>query len=86
MQAIDTKRRKGAAYGAGSSIIKHHMEVRGLGIINIKDLFGVAAVRDAKKIELVVERLMLVEWLLLNLVALLVVIRTNRVYLLVLLA
>jgi HPr kinase/phosphorylase len=56
---VDIKRRKGAAYGAGSSIIKHHMEVRGLGIINIKDLFGVAAVRDAKKIELVVE---LVEW------------------------
>ena len=42
-------------YGAGSEIIKHHMEIRGLGIINIKDLFGIAAVRDAKKIELVVE-------------------------------
>ena len=35
------------------------MEIRGLGIINIKDMFGIAAVRDAKKIELVVE---LVEW------------------------
>ena len=46
-------------YGVGSEIIKHHMEIRGLGIINIKDLFGIAAVRDAKKIELVVE---LVEW------------------------
>ena len=46
-------------YGAGSEIIKHHMEIRGLGIINIKDLFGIAAVRDQKKIELVVE---LVEW------------------------
>ena len=46
-------------YGAGSGIIRHHMEIRGLGIINIKDLFGVAAVRDRKKIELVIE---LVEW------------------------
>lgn len=46
-------------FGAGSDIIKHHMEIRGLGIINIKDLFGVAAVRDMKKIELVIE---LVEW------------------------
>ncbi len=46
-------------FGSGSDIIKHHMEIRGLGIINIKDLFGVAAVRDMKKIELVVE---LVEW------------------------
>ena len=48
-----------SVYGSGSEIIKHHMEIRGLGIINIKDLFGIAAVRDRKKIELVVE---LVEW------------------------
>jgi HPr kinase/phosphorylase len=54
-----TRRKAGAIYGAGNPIIKHHMEIRGLGIINIKDLFGVAAVRDRKKIELVVE---LVEW------------------------
>src|SRR5262249_19220167 len=36
-----------------------HMEGRGLGIINIKDMFGVAAVRDEKKIEMVLE---LIEW------------------------
>ena len=46
-------------YGSGSDVIKHHMEIRGLGIINIKDLFGISAVRDHKKIELVVE---LVDW------------------------
>lgn len=57
---VDIKRRKmDAVYGSGSAIIKHHMEIRGLGIINIKDLFGVASVRERKKIELVVE---LVEW------------------------
>jgi HPr kinase/phosphorylase len=54
-----TRRKPGAVYGSGNPIIKHHMEIRGLGIINIKDLFGVAAVRDHKKIELVIE---LVEW------------------------
>src|SRR5512132_3129028 len=54
-----TRRKAGSVYGAGNAIIKHHMEIRGLGIINIKDLFGVAAVRDHKKIELVIE---LVEW------------------------
>ena len=54
-----TRRKPGTIYGAGNPIIKHHMEIRGLGIINIKDLFGIAAVRDRKKIELVVE---LVEW------------------------
>ncbi len=46
-------------YGSGAELVKHHMEVRGLGILNIKDLFGIAAVRDRKRIELVVE---LVEW------------------------
>lgn len=42
-------------YGSGSEIIKYHMEIRGLGIINIKDLFGISAVRDRKVIEMVVE-------------------------------
>jgi HPr kinase/phosphorylase len=54
-----TRRKANAVYGTGNPIIKHHMEIRGLGIINIKDLFGVASVRDRKKIELVIE---LVEW------------------------
>lgn len=45
--------------GSSSELIKYHLEVRGLGILNIKDLFGVAAVRDQKVIELVID---LVEW------------------------
>lgn len=57
---VDVKRKSTeAVFGAGSEIIKHHMEIRGLGIINIKDLFGVAAIRERKKIEIVLE---LVEW------------------------
>jgi len=56
---VDVKRKGDSVLGAGSAIIKHHMEIRGLGIINIKDLFGIAAVRDHKKIEIAVE---LVEW------------------------
>jgi len=35
------------------------MEIRGLGIINIKDLFGISAIREKKIINLVIE---LVEW------------------------
>ena len=42
-------------YGSVSSIIGHHMEIRGLGILNIKELYGISAIRDRKKIELVVE-------------------------------
>ncbi|MBI5207894.1 MAG: HPr kinase/phosphorylase [Candidatus Firestonebacteria bacterium] len=41
--------------GTGASIIKHHMEIRGLGIINIKDLFGAQAIRNHERIGLVVK-------------------------------
>ena len=41
--------------GKGSEIIKFHMEIRGLGIINIRDLFGISAVREQKQVEIVVE-------------------------------
>ncbi len=40
--------------GSGAKLIRHHMEIRGLGIINIKQLFGVGAIRDTKQIQLVV--------------------------------
>jgi HPr kinase/phosphorylase len=45
--------------GTSSSLTQHHMEVRGLGIINVRDLFGAASVCARKRIELVVE---MVEW------------------------
>jgi HPr kinase/phosphorylase len=40
--------------GTCPELTRHHMEVRGLGVINIRDLFGVAATRSAKRVELVV--------------------------------
>ena len=46
-------------FGEGNDLLHYHMEIRGLGIINIKHLFGVAAIRERKKIDLVIE---LVEW------------------------
>ncbi len=53
------KRPPATLYGTSSEIIRYHMEIRGLGIINIKDLFGIAATRDRKLIEVVIE---LQEW------------------------
>ena len=35
--------------------VKHHMELRSLGIINVKDLFGLAAIRERQTIDLVIE-------------------------------
>lgn len=46
-------------FGEGNDLLHYHMEIRGLGIINIKHLFGVAAIRERKKIDMVIE---LVEW------------------------
>jgi HPr kinase/phosphorylase len=45
--------------GTGFDLVRHHMEIRGLGIIDIRGLFGVESVRQRKKVDLVVE---LVEW------------------------
>lgn len=45
--------------GMSSPLTKHHMEVRGLGIINVRDLFGAASVCAKKRVELVVE---MIEW------------------------
>ena len=57
---VEVSRREGQVLiGTGPDIIKHHMEIRGLGILNIKDLFGVSSVRDHKKIEVAAE---MVEW------------------------
>jgi HPr kinase/phosphorylase len=42
-------------WGEATELHQHVMEIRGMGILNITTLFGVAAVRDAKKIEVVVE-------------------------------
>ncbi len=45
----------GDLLGFSDEPIKHHMELRGLGIVNVKDLFGLAAVRDRKTVDLVIE-------------------------------
>ncbi|HSV56643.1 MAG TPA: HPr(Ser) kinase/phosphatase, partial [Magnetospirillaceae bacterium] len=40
--------------GQGANkIVGHHMEIRGLGIINVTQLFGVGAIRDRKQVQLV---------------------------------
>ncbi len=45
--------------GRSSELIKYHMEIRGLGIINVKDLYGITAIRERKQMDIVVE---LVKW------------------------
>jgi molybdenum cofactor biosynthesis protein MoaC len=53
--AVEIRRVSGnILIGTGAQVVSHHMEIRGLGIINIRDLFGVAAIRYRKRIELVI--------------------------------
>ncbi|MBI1883889.1 MAG: HPr(Ser) kinase/phosphatase [Chlamydiae bacterium] len=44
----------GRLLGTGDPLLKHHLEVRGLGIINIQTLFGASCVMQEKEVELVV--------------------------------
>jgi HPr kinase/phosphorylase len=41
--------------GTCPDLTRHHMEIRGLGVINVQDLFGVASTRSSKRVELVVQ-------------------------------
>ncbi|MFH1075111.1 MAG: HPr(Ser) kinase/phosphatase [Candidatus Firestonebacteria bacterium] len=42
-------------FGFPQKLLRFYLEVRGLGIVNIKELFGVGATRDRKRIELIVQ-------------------------------
>lgn len=53
--AVHFRRIQDYLEGRSSDMLRYHMEVRGLGILNIKDMFGVTAIRQRKKLELVVE-------------------------------
>ena len=53
---VEIRRRAGSVLiGTCPEFTRHHMEIRGLGIINIKDLFGVASTRSSKRVEFVVQ-------------------------------
>jgi len=44
----------GSVLGAAVDVTRFHMEIRGVGIVHVPSLFGVASVRGEKKLELVV--------------------------------
>jgi HPr kinase/phosphorylase len=54
--AVDVRRRaESVLIGECPELTRHHMEIRGLGILNIRDLFGIASTRSSKRIEFVVQ-------------------------------
>lgn len=58
---VKVKKREGAyregahLEGFGDELTRHHMEIRGIGIINVAYLYGVVCVRDHKSIDIVVK-------------------------------
>ena len=51
---VEIKRKGAMLVGTGPELTRYHMELRGVGIVNVKDLFGVAAVRMNKIVEYVI--------------------------------
>ena len=54
-----TRKGEGILMGSGTDLVKHFMEIRGLGLIDVRSMFGIRAIRFQKRVELVVE---LEEW------------------------
>ena len=52
---ILTKKGEGILIGSGTNIVRHHMEIRGLGIIDVEKMFGIRAIRFQKRLEIIVE-------------------------------
>ena len=54
--SVEVRRRgESILIGTCPELTRHHMEIRGLGLINVQDLFGVASTRTSKRVELVVQ-------------------------------
>ena len=51
---VEIKRLADTVVGVSPDLTRYHMELRGVGVINIKDLYGVSSIRMAKRVELVV--------------------------------
>ncbi|MBE9531192.1 MAG: HPr(Ser) kinase/phosphatase [Proteobacteria bacterium] len=56
---VKKKQHPSTLFGIASDIISYHMEIRGIGIINIKDIFGITAIRKKKQMDMILE---LVDW------------------------
>ncbi len=49
------KREESYVEGYGAELTRHHIEIRGIGILNVAHLYGAVCVRDSKSIDIVVK-------------------------------
>lgn len=52
--AVEIKKLDDSLLGQAPEVLRHFMEIRGLGIIDVKSLYGVGATKTSKKIDLVI--------------------------------
>lgn len=52
---VRVKKRESHLEGFGAELTHHHMEIRGIGIINVAHLYGAVCVRENKSIDIVVK-------------------------------
>lgn len=52
---IISKKQESILIGSGTSLVKHFMEIRGLGIIDVKSIFGIRSIRYQKRVEVLLE-------------------------------
>ena len=52
---IISRRGNEVLIGRGHELQRHHMEIRGVGIIDVRELFGIRAIRQQKRVEVVVQ-------------------------------
>ena len=53
--AVDIKRVSETLHGSAPELIRHYMEIRGVGIIDVQQLFGMGAVQFDTEIDLVIQ-------------------------------
>jgi HPr kinase/phosphorylase len=52
---VATKKEENVVIGSGTELTKHFMEVRGLGLVDVRAMFGIRAIRFQKRIEVVIK-------------------------------
>lgn len=51
---IMTRKEEQVIMGSGTDLVQHFMEIRGLGLVDVRAMFGIRAIRFQKRVEVVV--------------------------------
>ena len=51
--AVEIRRVSDSLYGTAPELIRHYIEIRGIGVIDVRRLFGMSAVKDEAEIDMV---------------------------------